>query len=240
MNTNIRLSTASDLQVIHSWLVKQSKLELEDNFLCNWDLTEKTHREENLYVCTDMDNSPIAYLWGNFGILDVKYELRCNGIGRRLVEFGLHNLSKKCVAVSIECAPATSSFFWEKMGFHYYNRDGNSHKVFMYKKLQRKNELFLSGTKSVVTVKVFPKRKGWDDKTKEVETIKCEGVYFEGCVYLERRLIVFGGLVQQPVLEVCVDGKVLKRARATACRDIGVERCKGDFYSDIIRVDNHV
>jgi GNAT superfamily N-acetyltransferase len=120
--STIRRSTDADIKAIYNWLVTQDAQELSGTFLCNWNLTEKCHHERELLVYIDGETSePVAYQWGGLlqpGILEVRYDMRRKGIGKKLVERRIAQAYKldQCLLL-IQCKPSTSIPFWKSMGF---------------------------------------------------------------------------------------------------------------------------
>ena len=135
--TRIRLSKDSDLPFIYEWLEEEYARGIE-NLFNNWELTKEVHDEGKLYVYANERGHPIAYLWDNFGILNVKQTERHRGIGRKLVKFGLKKLfvqNKKYV--EIQCAPNSSVPFWESLGFErFQKKHQNDFDVYMRKLLR--------------------------------------------------------------------------------------------------------
>jgi len=67
------------------------------------------------FIVAILQGEPIAYIWGDFGILEVREEFRKNGIGKQLVEYAMKRaIGNGRVAVSIECKPESSIPFWKK------------------------------------------------------------------------------------------------------------------------------
>jgi N-acetylglutamate synthase-like GNAT family acetyltransferase len=87
----IRRSTESDLQAIHSWLRKEDAQGVKDNFLCNWEIIERSHGQGRLTVYVDGHSGvPVAFQLGGLlhpGILEVRNDMRRKGIGRKLVDY---------------------------------------------------------------------------------------------------------------------------------------------------------
>lgn len=118
----IRFSTREDLEIIGNWLKEQQKEGGDESLYCNWEMTKKEHLSNKLLVYIDkVSNQPAAYLWADFGILEVKNSFRNRGIGRFLAKEGIKNCHQiNRVAIKLRCAPISSKTFWQKMGFEFY------------------------------------------------------------------------------------------------------------------------
>ena len=151
-----RISTDDDMKKIHQWLEVEYEKNNQTGFLCNWELTQKTHNNGNVLVCVDKSssNDPIAYMWLDFGIVNVKEEFAKQGVGRSLVEYALKHLSKLgVICVNIQCRPSTSIPFWKLMGFTFYD------KILAYKIIDKTLKLPDGGSSVHVEIYFYPESK---------------------------------------------------------------------------------
>ncbi len=158
-NICLKLATDKDMEEIYKWLVDHDKRNVHGSFLCNWGLTQKVHNEEKVIIAS-IGDKPIAYMWLNFGIVEVREDYRRNGVGRKLVEYALKIASNSdAVCVNIECSPQTSISFWEHMGFHVY---GENHAYFI---IGKSFNLPDDAEPIDVEISFYPESKMWEPET---------------------------------------------------------------------------
>ena len=98
ISCSFRFAINSDIEKIRTWLIAQESQEAGFSFLCNWNLTLWVYSEGKLMVAVSK-NEPIAYMWADFGVVEVHENYRRRGIGRSLVEFGLEHVKNLIVLV---------------------------------------------------------------------------------------------------------------------------------------------
>jgi GNAT superfamily N-acetyltransferase len=204
INLNFRSATDSDMKSIYTWLVEQDKRGVHGSFLCNWNLTREIYEEEKIIVGIQ-DGFPIAYMWVNFGIVEVHEEFRGKGAGRKLVTHGVELLRKAGdFCIRIECAPTTSIPFWLKMGFELYS-DKDA-----YLTLENKVSLPSTGVPVEVEICVYPESKKWNPETSVHNTFRPKAVRdSSGVIVLDNRVVVFTGgkiLGRKPVVIIKIEG----------------------------------
>ena len=221
----VRLATDEDIEAIHHWLIIEDAKTVHGSFLCNWDLTHKVYLEHGLFVYIDSKSmSPVAYMWRDFGILEVHSNMRGKGIGRELVKHGKINaLNSNVSVIKIECTPETSIPFWEHMGFVLYNN--NDAYFIIEKKLEIKN----IGALTTVELNFYPEYKKWEPETKPLQTFKPQAIIDnKRTIYFYNRISVFTGNSEwsgDPVIEIIVGGKqiYLDKAKYPEAKRLGVK-----------------
>lgn len=163
--SRIRKATVADLAAIHAWLIDQEAENVPGTFLCNWELTEKCHKEGRLLVYIDgASEQPVAYQWGSLvypGILEVRNDMRGKGIGRKLVEHRIKQAIKQDENfLYIRCKPSSSIPFWQHMGFTLLSPEDGRNYAFLI--LEKKHELPSDGESIDVAVRFFPEDRKWD------------------------------------------------------------------------------
>ena len=229
---SFRLATAHDVERIYSWLLDHAHRGVHGSFLCNWNLTRKTHENQQLLVAI-LQSEPIAYMWGDFGILEVREEFRNNGVGKQLVEFAMkRSLSDNRVAVSIECKPESSIPFWEKMGFEFHDKNEASY-VF-----EKTYVMPVDASPINVEIMFYPEYVKWTPQASPIKSYSPPAVLEnQSVIHLRHRVATFVDSAHyqgDAVVKICVDGEVLyfdkaKYAKASA---IGVRYESGAFYLD--------
>lgn len=237
-----RISTSQDLQRINTWLLEEENSEIEENFLCNWNLTKEKHGDGKLYVAVlEKTDEPIAYQWNglvNPGILEVRNEWRRKGIGRKFVEFCISEALKSGVpSLHIECTPETSKPFWEKMGFTIYDNDRHA-----YMLLEREYQLPKHGTNIPVQIRFYPEKRKRDKNTDpHCEFSLSSKRINDEIIQLERRVSIFPNLAiwaRDPVVEIIVGDRVIycDKAKYSEANEIGVIREYNAIYIDVLNV----
>ena len=239
--SSIRRSTDEDIKFIHAWLIEQSSREIAGSFLCNWNLTERSHFEGGLLVYIDGPSGmPVAYQWGGLiqpGILEVRYDMRGRGIGRRLVERRISEVYKKdeCL-LFIQCKPSTSIPFWSRMGFTLLDRDNGENNA--YRILEKSHQLPLEAQPVSVVIRFYPNSRKWCDSTPPIVSATPQAVRTtDNIVHLKDRVFFFERIysgLRETVVEIIVDGDVLlcDRARDDEAAQLGMRRCTNGFYID--------
>ncbi len=229
LDLSLRAATDLDVEKIHCWLLDQDQREVHGSFLCNWNLTLKTHGENELIVAA-LNYEPVAYIWEDFGILEVREEFRRKGIGKRLVEFAMnHAISGNRHAISIECTPETSIPFWEKMGFELYSR--NMASIVFEKNLRMPS----NGEPVSVEIRFYPEAAKWNSEILPVKSFSPSALRdSDGITHLEYRAAAFINRVQyngEAMVKVCLDGKEIyfDKAKYPEAKALGVTYNSGAF-----------
>jgi GNAT superfamily N-acetyltransferase len=122
---SIRKSTAADHATIVQWLREENEND-GTGFYCNVDVIDRAHSAGNMMVLIE-DKVPVAFLANGLtrdGLLEVRADRRRRGYGRDLAEMALQQAIADDVCVlEIQCAPATSIPFWERLGFNIYSEN---------------------------------------------------------------------------------------------------------------------
>jgi GNAT superfamily N-acetyltransferase len=239
-NWVIRRSTDRDIRAIHKWLSDDAQSGVE-NFLCNWDLTKKSHKEGKLIVYVDSkSDTAVAYQCGSLccpGILDVRHDMGRKGIGRKLVEYRIAEAyaNDECF-LHIQCTPATSIPFWQRMGFSLME-PGNRNQ-FAYRILEKKHTVPANAETVEVAIRFFPEDRKRDKKIPAYSISTPHAVQTsDGVVHLNERVSFFNLLLpdsRDPVVEIEVAGQLryLDKAKYPEARQIGVKRCHNGFFID--------
>ncbi len=239
--SRIRKSTNADLQAIHTWLVEQDARKIHGTFLCNWIQTKETHKEEKLLVYIDGESEqPVAYLWDNLGILEVRHDMRRKGIGRKLVEHRIKRAIKdnECF-LYIQCKPASSVPFWQRMGFTLLAPENEN--TYAYRFLEKEHQLPPDGVPVNVTIRFFPEDRKWNKNIPAHCVTTPDAVKTpDGIIRLAKRVACFTDPRQNSgdlVIEIEVAGRILvcDKSKYPVARDLGVQRCNLGFYLDVVR-----
>jgi len=201
----------------------QESREAGSPFLCNWNLTKEVHDEGGLIVAINKDE-PIAYIWADFGIVEVREDYRGKGVGRSLVEHALDYARKSnAFCVSIECAPQTSIPFWKHMGFKLYKEK------YAYLILDKILTLPKKGEVIDVEISFYPECKKWKPETTALKVFSPLALKASnGIIYLADRVAIFADRsiwCSHPVLGIKISGNevYLDKAQYQKARDIGVQ-----------------
>ncbi len=238
---SIRRSKDSDLICIRAWLKDQDRRGVEGSFLCNWGVIESAHRGRCLLVYVDgPGGDAIAYQVGGLirpGILEVRADMRGQGIGARIVSRCIRDAqrSDECV-LNIQCKPKASVPFWNKMGFQLHT--DSTGRTFGYRKLEQAFSLPAESEPIEVSVRFFPTERLGDPSVEPELSLAPEaGMTPDGVVHLSRRAICVVGSGRQD-LDKLVELKVgnqlvyFGKAKYQEANDWGVMRCTNAFYLD--------
>jgi GNAT superfamily N-acetyltransferase len=224
-----RLSSDNDISEIYEWLDIQERFNTHGTFLCNWNMTKKVHNKGHLLVAIH-NGSPIAYLWMDFGILEVKYEYRNNGVGSKLVNHALDiKRESGSLSISIECTPQTSIPFWLKMGFKLYK---NNLAYYLINSDILENHV---GIPTEIDIYFYPNEKEWAPETKFIDVYRPKAVTdAEGVIHLSERVSIYCDLPVwngDPIIGIFVNGmKIhLDKAKYESSKVIGVLTDGGAF-----------
>ena len=231
-NLSFRLATDHDAATIYSWLLEHDRREVHGSFLCNWNLTQRVHDEHQLFVAT-LEGEPVAYIWGDFGILEVREDLRKKGVGKQLVEYAMQSaISSDRIAVSIECKPESSIPFWEKMGFEFHNENEAS---FVFEKYL---DIPADGSPVNVEIMFYPEQAKWTPETSPIKSFSPTAVLDnQGIIHLQNRVAAYVGGENyngDAMIKICVNGEPVyfDKAKCPGARAIGVTYNSGAFYID--------
>ncbi len=223
LNCYFRFATNDDILIIYKWMMAQESREVGSSFLCNWSLTQEVHDEGGLIVAINKDE-PIAYMWTNFGIVEVREDYRGNGVGRSLVEQALdYAIKSNAYCISIECAPQTSIPFWKHMGFKLYKEK------YAYLILDKILTLPKKGEAIDVEISFYPEFKKWKPETTALEVFLPLAIKASnGIIYLADRVTIFADRsiwCGDPVLGIKISGNevYLDKVKYQKARDIGVQ-----------------
>lgn len=229
LRISFSLATDFDIQRIYSWLLEHDRREVHGSFLCNWNLTQLVHEDKKLFVAT-LDDEPIAYIWEDFGILEVREEFRKKGVGKQLVEYAMERaISNGRCAVSIECKPESSIPFWKKMGFEFYNENKAS---FVFKK---SFDMPVDGLLINVDIMFYPEQAKWAPQTPPIKFFSPPAMLDnQGIIHLQYRVGTNIGKGGDTMIRICIDGEDIyfDKAKYPEARAIGVTYNSGAFYID--------
>ncbi|WP_273182881.1 MULTISPECIES: GNAT family N-acetyltransferase [Methylophaga] len=229
---SFRLATDHDVETIHLWLLEHDRREVHGSFLCNWSSTQRVHDENQLFVAT-LDDEAIAYIWGDFGILEVREDFRKKGVGKQLVEYAMQRvISTGKIAVSIECEPESSIPFWEKMGFEFHNKNKASY-VF-----EKSLDIPAEGSPVTVEIMFYPEHAKWTPETLPIKSYSPTAVLDnQGIIHLQNRVAAYvrsDNYNGDAIIKICVDGEPVyfDKAKYSEAMAIGVTYNSGVFYID--------
>jgi len=238
LSLSFRLATDHDVETIYSWLLEHDRRDVHGSFLCNWNLTQRVHDEHQLFVAT-LEDEPVAYIWEDFGILEVREGFRKMGVGKQLVEYAMQRaISSGRVAVSIECKPESSIPFWEKVGFEFHNEKEAS---FVFGKSL---DIPADGTPVNVEIRFYPEQVKWAPETAPIKSYFPTAVLDNrGIIHLRNRVAAYvesENYNGDAMIKICVDGEPVyfDKAKYSEARAIGVTYDSGAFYID--KVHNKV
>jgi GNAT superfamily N-acetyltransferase len=228
-NCSFRLATDDDIKQVHDWLVDHHRREIHGSFLCNWNLTQREHDKGNVIVGV-YENVPVAYMWADFGIVEVREDYRRKGIGRNLVEYALDRArSSDNYCINIECAPETSIPFWQHMDFKLYNRNH------AYLIIEKSLPLPKVGEPVDIEISFYPESKKWEPETTALKVFSPPASKTSnGTIYLGNRVAIFGdGSIwhNDPVLGIRISGSeiYIDKAKYQKATDLGVQSNNGAY-----------
>lgn len=216
---SFRLATGDDMKHIQRWLEEQNSRQVHGSFWCNWKATQNVYKDGGILVCVDENtNFPIAYMWSNFGIIEVKEDCRGLGIGKLLVEFAIEKARfNNEYVVDIECEPSSSVPFWKKMGFHFYSD------VQAYRLLERSFRLPENGELIEIEVSFYHQSRKWNAEERALAVFKPEAVLADnGTIYLGTRVGEFcyrDKWGEDPVVGITLKGKTIFMDKAKYLTD---------------------
>jgi GNAT superfamily N-acetyltransferase len=232
------------MRAIHEWLQRQERDGVHGTFLCNWNLTRKQHEQGELLVYVDeLSIDPVAYQWGGLvqpGILEVRADMRREGIGRKMVA---HRLAEAFELgediLFIQCTPSSSKPFWKRMGFELLEHEHEPTHAYLV--MPRKFDL-PQGQPVQVEVQWYPEARKWEKDTPPLSTLTSAAVRTsDGEVCLAERAHCFhrrgiGADVGDVVLRIVVDGVewYCNKAKYEEAEDLGVGQCRNGFYMDVV------
>ncbi|UNP30728.1 GNAT family N-acetyltransferase [Lysobacter gummosus] len=241
--SSIRRSRATDIKAIRQWLEEEEAQSVPGNFLCNWSIIERSDRDGELLVYIDgATGLPVAFQLGRLlhsGILQVKYDYRGRGIGRKMVEHCVQLALRddQCL-LHIQCKPSCSIPFWQRMGFKVVKDNMGRNNAFRI--LPKHLPLPDGGAHTRVVIRFYPENRKWTESAEPFsEQITAGRKLSCGTVKLDERVLFHetphpdAGDV---VVEIEVDGKRLHldKAKYEESQAIGVVRCKNGWFIDQI------
>ena len=240
----IRRSTPQDVAAIRSWLEAEEADGVHGNFLCNWSVIARAHKDKELLVYIDGESGlPVAFQLGRLlqsGILQVKNDFRGRGIGRKMVEYCITLARRKGEdLLSIQCKPSTSIPFWKSMGFELVPGSTPPNKA--YRVLERRHALPAEGRSVEVVVRFFPDEKKWNDDVPAYQEVAVPGkVLPSGVIQLGYRVTFHEGAhprYRGVVVEAEIDGRrqFCDKARYPEIRARGVTLCRNGWFMDQLR-----
>ena len=173
------------------------------------------------------------------GILEVRYDMRGKGIGKKLVARRITQAYKRnqCLLV-IRCKPSSSIPFWKSMGFTVFN-SGNGDS-YGYRILEKKHEFPSEAIPISVAIRFFPEERMWKDDVPALSVAAPCAVYTsDGVVHLGERVFFLEAIhpnAQDPVIEIEIEGQVVfcSKAKYKEAQRAGVHSCTNGFYADQI------
>ncbi|MDP3282084.1 MAG: GNAT family N-acetyltransferase [Nitrosomonas sp.] len=241
--SSIRRSKPDDLDAIHNWLIDEEAQGVHGNFLCNWSIIERAHRDGELLVYVGgRTGLPLAFQLGGLirpGILQVRHAYRGTGIGRKMVQRCISLASKRdqCL-LYIECKPSTSIPFWQRMGFTLI--ESANGKNYSYQIIDKPLQLSEQGVAVAVLIRFFPESRKWEPNTKPYAAFSPPAkLTLNGTIYLAHRVQFHEEVfpdVHDVVVEIEVEGsnRYSDKAKYDDARKIGVTRCINGYYIDVV------
>lgn len=244
----LRTASDDDMRAIRQWLEREDAAHVHGNFLCNWSVIEAAHKAGEVLVYLDDRGAPAGYLTGTFGpdtILQVRDDVRGNGIGTRLVNACVESIERSGEPnglAFIQCAPEDSTAFWARVGFTILASPRGS--VYAYRSIRQEHPLPPNNRAVSVAVVTYPEHREWKPDTPPERTDQPTArIRTDGVVELGERVYILGLLPhhssQDALVQIIVDGTAIycdKAKRADAAK-FGVQRCRHGFYLDVI--DTH-
>lgn len=230
----VRAARNCDIPAIEAWLRNQPAN--AESLRVNWKTTLEVYRKHGMLVYECLaSGEPAAYFWGSLNstnsLLEVRHDLRGTGIGSAMVAALVESSENAGEGLLlIECAPSSSTSFWEGMGFAAEYDRGHTYA----KRILRIPRSIPSDTiPADVTVRFLPTEAdyGRDDLPALAEYRPAAGRDASGTILLGGRLASFlpgpysdtGDLV----VEVIVDGEqaYFGKAKHEEAEELGFERC---------------
>ena len=240
----IRRSKAEDITAIRSWLEAEEAAGVHGNFLCNWSVIARAHKDKELLVYIDGKTGlPVAFQLGRLlqsGILQVKQDFRGRGIGKKMVAYCVNLARRKGEdLLVIQCKPSSSIPFWQRMGFTVIAESDPPNKA--YRILERRHDLPKVGTVVEAVIRFFPEDRKWRDACPALVQIAALGKELPGgVIQLDRRVSFHEDaypLVRDVVVEAEVNGvrQFIDKAKYRELQQRGVMRCRNGWFIDQIR-----
>ncbi|MFQ2253143.1 GNAT family N-acetyltransferase [Aeromonas hydrophila] len=229
---SFRLATNHDVKAIYSWLLEHDRRGVHGSFLCNWNLTQRVHDDHQLVVAA-LEDEPVAYIWEDFGILEVREDFRKKGVGKQLVEYAMQRaIIRGRIAVFIECKPESSIPFWKKMGFEFHNKNEAS---FVFEKSL---DIPTDGLPVNVEIMFYPEKAKWTPEISPIKSYYPTAVLDnQGTIHLQNRVAAYidgENHNGDAMIKICVDGKPVyfNKAKYSEAKAIGITYKSGTFYID--------
>ena len=187
MPYSLRPATEVDFKAIHGWLLDQERRGQEPSLYTDWNLTENVYEEGRLlvFICENT-GKPHAYMWDDFGVVEVWHSERVKDLGKKMVQEAMRMLAERNVAgVRIHAAPISSKGFWQKMGVEFYTDDRG------FLLIPKKLELPTDGKKVEVQIKLFKEFMLYEETPLSHETISVDAIQRDGVVYLGERVGIY-------------------------------------------------
>jgi len=236
-NMHIRRAIDADLPTIESWLHHYESVEPFSTFLQNWEVTLESHFEGNLMVYVDpVLTQPVAYHWGHLvhgGILEVRPDMRGRGIGNALVQHALALAALEDEPIlRVQCAPVTSTGFWQRMGFTVLSPNSQGH-VLGYRVLQRLEPLEPQGIHADVLVE-WSSPSNLKGSSSLIQPV-C-GVVDEDMVYLAERVACPSMVCRRPDVRVTVNEAIWYEGNSAGfdAEYAGIISCLNGKYLDYL------
>jgi hypothetical protein len=167
----------------------------------------------------------------------VRHDMRRKGIGRKLVEYRIAEAyaNDECF-LHIQCTPATSIPFWQRMGFTLMESENRNQ--FAYRILEKKNKFPANGKMVKVKIRFFPENRKRDKNIPAYSVSTPHAVRTsDGVIHLNERVSFFNLLhpdSRDVVVEIEAAGQLryFDKAKYPEARQIGVKRCHNGFFID--------
>lgn len=232
MQYTLRLASNNDIKEIEKWLNQQKG----ETFLCNFDLTKEKYNSNELLIYFDQKlNIPIAYLWLDFGILEVKKTHQKQGIGKKFFYDAIKYIKEKDIysCLNILCSPKTSIPFWKKMGFIFYNT--NNAYFLIDKQLPLPND----GEEIEVIINQYKEEKNYTQSLLPEFENKQKAIKKDNKIYLSKRVIIckerkiWNGDV---FIEILINNNLIfnDKAKRHKGKEIGIEDKINSFIINTI------
>jgi len=241
---SFRVAAPHDLASIEAWL-RLEREQTGEGFYCNWSIIKRGFDAGNLFVL-GTDDDVLGFVLdapGGPDILEVRPNARKAGYGRRLAELSIAAAYERGISVmEIECAPATSIPFWQKMGFTVVDaRVGNGGGAYAFRELERRFKL-TTDARTSFSISFYPESRRHELSIKPFRSYAGAAASRpHGLLQLPERAICYAPDIHNLsdcVVCIAIEGQTIfeDRVKYEGAKAVGVMRDAGyNYYLDQIR-----